>query len=324
MKLKKSDALPCSILVPVYNAEKHIRLHLPSILLSARAFDQVVIIDDGSDDRTLQTLKEYAVEDSRIEILSREHLGLVQSLNYGLQSCAHELIARADIDDIYPENRISSQVSHMAQSSDVGATFTDYRIWTENSIFLGEIVSAIYPSLTQLSLITSSRTPHPGVMFRKSLLQEVGGYRREDFPAEDLALWIRMSKISKIDSLPIPLLDYTLSPHGISARNQLEMSSKLTSLRLELVQSLDLLKLIEESSMAAKSYSDVQGSNARKLALIRDLYILSKFIEGSRKRKVLQVIPHLLLSLDSSSLRTAHTMHTYRKMREKYRKGYFR
>lgn len=319
-----ADSIPCSILVPVFNGENNIKLHLPSILRSARAIDQIVIVNDGSTDRSLEILKGFAKADSRIEILNREHTGLVGSLNNGLQSCTHELVARADIDDSYAENRILLQVSHMTLNESLGATFTDYRVWTADSRFLGEIVSAIHPALTQLSLISSSRTPHPGVMFRKTHLQEAGGYRIEDFPAEDLALWIRMSKISQIDSIPIPLLDYTLSPHGISAQSQIAMNIKLGAFQQEIAHTLDLSLLSEASSIAVKSYANYRESDARIFSLIRDLYILSKFLEGSKRRQASKIIPPLILSLDPASLLTARKMHYYRNLRDKYRTGFFK
>lgn len=313
----------CSILVPVYNAEKYIQTGLKSIIASARKNDQVVVVDDGSSDRTASLVGEFAKEYSQISLVLREHLGLVNALNYGLECCDFDLVARADIDDLYSPERIDLQTSYMSMNPGVAAVFSDYAIRGQNSEILGDIYTAVSPNLTKLSLITSSRTPHPGVMFRKSVITELGGYQEENYPTEDLALWIRVSNYASIATIPIPLLTYTLNPSGISSSSQKLMTQNLRKCQALLSDSLSFDLIEKELSLLDLTYGNVESSPERYLSLLRDLYTLASVSSPSGKfkcaRNFLQVFSHWQVSWVNSGLQ----MKRMQRFRKEYRLGLF-
>lgn len=102
-----------TVLCTVYNGVKYFDRAIPSILSQTyRNFD-FIIVNDGSDDDTLQMLNEVAKNDSRIKIFSPGRLGRSGALNYGIDIAQTELIAFQDFDDIsYPE-RLEKQVIFM-------------------------------------------------------------------------------------------------------------------------------------------------------------------------------------------------------------------
>jgi hypothetical protein len=75
-------------------------------------------------------------------------------------------------------------------------------------------------------LINNRRTPHPGVIFNKAAVQSVGGYQVEDFPCEDLSLWLRLSKDNQICTAPYELMNYRINPSSISSTQRMKMKSK--------------------------------------------------------------------------------------------------
>ena len=88
-----------SIIIPVYNGEKFIGNCVESVLLQTYKEIQVIVIDDGSKDNTLNILKKYAEEDSRIEIIHKENGGVSKARNIGIDSSKGNWIIFIDADD---------------------------------------------------------------------------------------------------------------------------------------------------------------------------------------------------------------------------------
>jgi glycosyltransferase involved in cell wall biosynthesis len=81
------DNQACSILLPLYNGALFLDDSLSSILASMRENDELVLINDGSEDISEEKLKKLEFRDSRIKIINKNHSGLVDTLNYGLRHC---------------------------------------------------------------------------------------------------------------------------------------------------------------------------------------------------------------------------------------------
>jgi glycosyltransferase involved in cell wall biosynthesis len=324
MTLETSQPIPCSILVPVYNAEKYIKDGLASVLSSARGIDQIVIVDDGSSDNTASMVSKLAERDSRIVFRKRQHFGLVKTLNHGLECCDFELVARADIDDFYAPNRIEQLSNFMSSNQNVAAAFSDYSIRGTNSQFLGNVRTAILPNLTKLSLMTSSRTAHPSVIFRKSVVQDLGGYREEHYPTEDLALWVKVSNYYDIATLPLSLLTYTLNPKGISAASQEMMLQNLRKFQAQLSQIFDLDKIQNEITKSHCIYAESGAAPERFLSLLRDLMTLTRFSNARDKIKCAEISLQILSQYQNEWFTTGIEMRKLQQMRKNYRQGTFK
>lgn len=271
-----SNQRPITVLVPVYNAESSIPVGMKSILAMARAEDEILVIDDGSSDNSLRELQKFSKLDNRINLISRGHQGLVDVLNFGLTESANELIARADIDDSYHPDRLNRQVGTISESPHISAVFSDYEITNVRGNNLGIIPSAVSENLTRLSLINHQRTAHPSVLFRKEAVISVGGYVHSDFPAEDYALWVRLSRISKLRTVPQVLLCYTLSPTGISLTRAKEIKKRTSFLQAEVARSLDVDKYRDTLLQDLSELNTTALSAERKLLTIRDFIGLLK------------------------------------------------
>ena len=261
----------CSVLLPLYNGSKFIDQSFNTILASMREIDELVIVNDGSEDIPVEDLKKLESRDPRIKIISKEHSGLVETLNYGIQLCENELIARADIDDKYSPKRISRQIQFMGENPNCAAVFSDYQIQDVSGRNLGIIPTAISPLLTRFSLINPQRTPHPSVMFRKSAVLEVNGYKSEYFPAEDLSLWIDLSKSFEIATIPETLLYYTLHKGNITSKNQNLMIAKTESLITSFGKKISIEAILYEAERTFNIYDFTTQAMTRKVLFFRDL-----------------------------------------------------
>ena len=215
-------------ILPIKNGEPFIGANLPGILDTLRLDDQLVIIENGSSDNSLELLRKFAQIDSRISLLSIGDSGLVGALNRGIRESANPWVARYDIDDSYPISRLSNQRSLI--NSDVSAIFADYEIHSEAGRKLGRIFSPLSDAATKSSLIHSERTAHPVALLNRDAILGVGGYLKEEFPVEDLGLWTRLSSAGKFYSVPTIELSYRLGKNSISGSNRkrmLQMSNQI-------------------------------------------------------------------------------------------------
>ena len=88
-----------SVIIPVYNDEKYIKKCLDSIINQTFKNIEVIIIDDGSTDKTLEMCSEYATSDDRIVVIHKENGGVSSARNLGLEKASGELITFVDGDD---------------------------------------------------------------------------------------------------------------------------------------------------------------------------------------------------------------------------------
>src|SRR5215211_725311 len=89
-----------SVVMTVFNAERYLREAIESVLNQTFGDFEFVIVDDGSTDRSLDILKEYAQRDPRIRLISRENKGIVASANEGIAVARGQYLARMDADDV--------------------------------------------------------------------------------------------------------------------------------------------------------------------------------------------------------------------------------
>lgn len=287
---------PCTILLPIYNAAKFINRSIENISQLAGPEDEILIVNDGSTDGSNLEIEKYKKLDSRIIVHNREHRGLVDSLNYGIRMAKHEFIARVDVDDTYTIDRISEQVKFLANNPDISAVFSDYRMQNSSGEKLGLFPSAIFPELTAFSLINSQRTAHPSVMYRKTAVLAAGCYKQEDFPAEDLALWIRLTEKGNIASLPKVLLNYTVHNAGITQSKQTAMRAKSIHLRKNFASNQINKEILENIEKLLSRYRGYSYRNVRVLFFLEDLFTFDRFTSGTYRKKIFIITLRQLIS----------------------------
>ena len=162
-----------SVIIPAYNAEKFITRTLKSVLSQTYANIEVIVVDDGSRDRTAEIVNEIAQTDSRIVFLQQPNSGVAAARNLAIANSSGEFIAPIDADDIwYPEN-IAKQVQCFLESdSDVGLVYSWSVDIDENDELLGgfratEIEGEVYNTLVCHNFLGNASAS----MFRRSCLE---------------------------------------------------------------------------------------------------------------------------------------------------------
>lgn len=103
-----------SVIIPVYNVEEYLRECLDSVVNQTLKEIEIICVDDGSTDNSLEILKEYAKKDSRITVISRENRGVGYSRNEGISVSKGEFIAFMDPDDYYPDLSVLNTIFNKA------------------------------------------------------------------------------------------------------------------------------------------------------------------------------------------------------------------
>ena len=128
-----------TVLMPVRNGEKYIKNAIDSVLNQTLTDFEFLIIDDGSTDRTVKIIQDYA--DERIHLVKRKHQ-FIQNLNEGLQLASGAYIARMDADDIMHTERLRIQLKRMKKNPDItvcvvhGLRFSAIRATKEKFLIL--------------------------------------------------------------------------------------------------------------------------------------------------------------------------------------------
>lgn len=185
-----------SVLMSVYIKEKpeYLKRSIESVLSQTVPTDDFVIVKDGPITEELNSLlEEYASNNECIHIYGYEHnRGLGYALNYGLNKCINELVARMDSDDISLPDRCEKELNLFNKQPELDIVGTDIYEFTDDEDCITGL-KKMPVSQEAIKKYARRRNPfnHPTVMYKKSSVIKHGGYQ-EGQRGEDIALFTKM------------------------------------------------------------------------------------------------------------------------------------
>jgi glycosyltransferase involved in cell wall biosynthesis len=198
-----------SVLLAVYNGERYLRDAIDSILAQTLRDFEFIVIDDGSTDRSLAILQQYAANDSRMRIVSRPNKGLTVTLNEGLALARGEFLARIDDDDLALPQRFELQIGYLREHPDCVLVGSRVLLIDPDGLPIRESATEqTHEEIDAAHLNRGWPVVHPAVMMRTAAMRQVGGYREQYNTLEDLDLFLRLAEIGKLANLPQLLLKY--------------------------------------------------------------------------------------------------------------------
>lgn len=162
-----------TVCMATFNGEQFLEEQIDSILSEFTEFDQLVVVDDCSKDRTLDILMSFAARDARILVLKNEsNLGVVKTFEVSLSNAANEIIFLADQDDIWVAGRIDSCLDILANKPEVSAVLVNAELLAFNEKTGRSFYSSdAGPSLTLLSQLLKNKVIGCCFCFRKPVLK---------------------------------------------------------------------------------------------------------------------------------------------------------
>jgi len=256
-----------SVIIPVYNGEKTIKQTVESVLNQTFKDFELLIINDGSQDATLEIIQ--AINDERIQVFSYQNSGVSASRNRALTKAKGEFISFIDADDLWTPNKLELQFKALQDNPQAAVAYSWSDWIDESGQFLrsgGHITvnGKAYEKLLLRDFIESGSNP----LIRKQALDEVGCFEQSVTPAEDWDMWLRLAARYEFVTVEVPQILYRISPNSASF-NIVKMEA-------------GSLKVIERVfAQAPESLQDLK----RETLASRYNYLTFKALEGNLDRK---------------------------------------
>ena len=210
-----------SVALAVYNSDRYLPACLDSILAQTFTDFEFLIIDDGSTDCAPQILQQYAAQDQRIKLVSRENRGIAKTRNELLAMAMGEFVAVMDGDDVAMPDRFARQVEFLRAHREIVCVGSAVNWIDPQGRYLGHCpMPESDEEIQRLMLGGISLLHHPCTMARREALLRAGGYDESMIASVDLDLWLRLGELGQLANLPEVLLHYRLHPRSITNAQQ--------------------------------------------------------------------------------------------------------
>lgn len=190
--MQKEKNVLISIIMGIYNCEKYLEESIESIVNQTYDNWELIMCDDGSDDKTLEIAEEYKKKYPKkiIVIQNERNMGLNFTLNHCLEYAKGEYIARQDGDDISLPNRLETEIKFLKENPNYSLVSSNMVFFDENGDW-GE--SKNFGEVKKENFIYGSPICHAPCMMKKEALQAVGGYSvdKKLLRVEDYHLWFK-------------------------------------------------------------------------------------------------------------------------------------
>jgi glycosyltransferase involved in cell wall biosynthesis len=206
-----TDRVRVSVVMPVYNAERYVELAVRSALTSDLDEIEVVVVDDGSKDRSLQAIA--SIGDSRVVIVRLRQTGRPsRPRNVGIARARAPYVAFLDADDLIKPDKLSAAAAVLDQHPEAGFAFADFERIDATGRVIEPSASAGYPAFRQLTKVPLGQSWYlvpqtalargllyenfigtSGVVLRKNLLTDIGPFDDTIVYSEDRDLWFRLA-----------------------------------------------------------------------------------------------------------------------------------
>lgn len=243
-KIEKKQKKPLiSVIIPTYNRGWIIKEAIDSVLSQDYRDFELIIVDDGSTDNTLEILNSYQDD---ITVLRQNNHGVSAARNLGIMAASGRFVAFLDSDDLWLPQKLSSQVDYFNLNPDAIICQTE-EIWIRKGVRVNpkkrhkKPWGMIFEQSLALCLVSPS-----AVMIRRSLFDEVGFFDEKLPVCEDYDLWLRISC-----RFPVYLIDTPLIIKRGGHDDQLSASSGLDKFRIKSLKKNIASDLLSETQYRA-------------------------------------------------------------------------
>jgi glycosyltransferase involved in cell wall biosynthesis len=227
-----------SVLMTAYNAERYVGQAIKSIIKQTYDTWELVIVDDGSTDKTLDVVKKYAKADKRIRVFqSEKNSGPSHASNLGLSKVKGNLVARMDADDISHPLRLEKQVAYFERYPEtvvLGGTCT---LIDGNGNYLGMKTFPIGHVPIYQALYRMNPIQHPACMINLSLLPNNKlVYHNGSMLAHDLEMLFEVAQYGQLANMEDVLLYYRQHSASLSLKNPKETFAATLEVRKKAIK----------------------------------------------------------------------------------------
>lgn len=281
-----------SVIIPLYNKEKYIEDTLRSVLNQTFQDFEIIIINDGSTDKSLDEVVKF--NDDRITIFKQKNAGVSVARNKGIELAKSKYIALLDADDFWHNNHLLELKKQILQFPDTGLYCNNYQVfYTEkvsrpanfNFNFDSEII--IVEDFFKASIINSVAWTS-AIGFSKEKFNKVGGFNTHLKTAQDLDLWIRFALKYKVSFNPVITMSYKLYIYDSLSKSENEYNH----IRYNFISSFSEE---EKTNSSLKLYLDINRYALAIRTLMNNNKVLYKKLKQEIDFKNLNLKQRILL-----------------------------
>ncbi len=206
-----------SIIVPAYNAEKFIGETLESALAQSHTDIEIIVIDDGSTDRTPEVVGTFVERGSRVRLVRQANSGVSAARNRGISLARGEFVAPLDADDLWDRTKIEKQVARLRElGPETAVAYTWCIFIDEDGLPTGGAAAPLIEGDVFLPLFCHNFTSSgSNALFRRECFDIAGDYRGASV-VEDLGVLIRIAERFAFGVVPEFLVAYRQVPTSLS------------------------------------------------------------------------------------------------------------
>jgi|SRR5215471_15712208 len=227
---KVQSAPLVSVVIPTYNNARFLPEALDSLLGQTFRDFELIVVDDGSTDDTLEVLKPYR---HLIRYLRKENGGPASARNLGIRHATGDLIAFQDADDIWLPDKLRLQIDYLREHSEIGVVFSDVTFFGAERRETCCVKQRFSPKagMTFENLFHDHFVGMSTVVVRGSCLDEVGLFDESLIGAEDYNLYLRLAKKFQFGFLDEPLIKKRLHDDNLSNNLEQMLHDELANLK---------------------------------------------------------------------------------------------
>lgn len=260
-----------SVVIPVYNSEQTLRETIESVLQQTHTNLEVIVINDGSQDSTLEILDR--IDDTRLKVFSFQNAGLAASRNRGIQKAAGDYISFIDADDLWTPNKLASQLEALHRHPDAAVAYS----WTDLIDRTGRWLRSgghttvngnVYARILTVNFLENGSN----ALIRTQAISTVGQFDESLPAAEDWEFYIRLAKYHQFVAVPRAQILYRVSSASMTMNVERQKTAMLAVIDRAFSNAPESLQYLKRYSIANAckylTYKALEGIPTRDRARI--------------------------------------------------------
>lgn len=237
-----------SVIIPVFNGEKTIQYTIESVLNQTFPDFELIIINDGSTDSTLEVTSRFS--DQRLQIFSYPNAGLNASRNRGIAKSSGEYITFIDADDLWTPDKLESQLNALQNNPEAAVAYSWTDAIDEAGCFLrpdsrASFTGDVYPNLLLGYFLSNGSNP----LIRKQAFLEVGLYDETLISAQDWEMYLRLAAKYPFVAVPKPQVLYRQSAAAMSMNVVMKEVAAIAVIEKAFAQAPESLQHLKKRSL---------------------------------------------------------------------------
>jgi glycosyltransferase involved in cell wall biosynthesis len=300
MNLKTPDI---SVVIPAFNAEKTIEETVKSVLNQTFRDFEIIIVNDGSTDETLNIISRFL--DSRVKILTQENSGPQKSRNLGIKESVGRYIAFLDADDLWTSDKLELQLQMLEKYPESSVVYSwtnvideDNQVFRRGGYFTRR--GNVFLDLLLINFIESGSNP----LIRSEVIKEVGGFDDEIVAGQDWDMWLSLAENHAFEVVPKVQVLYRKKQNLESWSGNIERQERGVRQVLEKHLLSKKLPLEYQRACIANSYKYLLFECLQKSIVKSNIFCSSRFLFVAlindfsliRKRVLIKLILRILFS----------------------------